>query len=396
MPEVSPLLRKNFPLFEGSDLDWLAASGTHTQLEAGTRLVGEGEPLGTCYFVLDGLLSTHALAWPADRFGTIGPGAPIGELTLLGSGVAAVTVESIEPCTLLGVRHAVLRKKLRKDPAFESRFLRLVVDLLSARLRNPEELVATPPPQKRESRPSLPVGPLAVLNEDASVNFDIIGSTLRKLPGLRSIVANLHLSDQPPFALLERERALGAATLPARSMVALFQAAGAEGVSELAERVISHEPSNTAAEKQQILRDCLVQKTITLEISSRLALCTGTGDFRLSRALLRSIAESMGVSRSATRRCAINPESVVPEIDYGLIRGMVSPFLPPHRMSRLSVVTVLSDPPHASSDVAVSLSPFESLLLPAASLLAVVRRYRDEAYPYLPFKQLSVARSPTQ
>jgi hypothetical protein len=84
----------------------------------------------------------------------------------------------------------------------------------------------------------------------------------------------------------------------------------------------------------------------------------------------------------------INPVAFIPEIELGLLRGMVSTFFSPGRITQLDLVALIAPSSSQMPDVAVSLSPCESLLLPCAVFPAIVRKYAEHAYPYVPFALL--------
>src|SRR5205823_11625334 len=110
-----------------------------------------------------------------------------------------------------------------------------------------------------------------------------------------------------------------------------------------------------------------VQKTVSLLLGGRLILVTWIGDRLLERAEQFAIAAHLGLSRRAAHQATLNPPGCIAEQAFGLLRGMVSPFLPAGFGTDLHAVVQLSWPQEWESEgnsVAVSLSPFESLLIP--------------------------------
>ena len=84
----------------------------------------------------------------------------------------------------------------------------------------------------------------------------------------------------------------------------------------------------------------------------------------------------------------INPAEYSPEEDLGLLTGMVSPFWAPGRSThRLHAFILLTEPTGDGEQpaplVAISLSPWESLLVPRAQFRVLVQRYAQRAYPTL-------------
>jgi hypothetical protein len=74
-----------------------------------------------------------------------------------------------------------------------------------------------------------------------------------------------------------------------------------------------------------------------------------------------------------------------------MLPGMVSPFLRPQRPTRLTALALLPWPSHWEEqgyEVAISLSLWESFVLPLRSLKAVLYSYASQAYPDLPVVEL--------
>src|SRR5205823_118043 len=78
------------------------------------------------------------------------------------------------------------------------------------------------------------------------------------------------------------------------------------------------------------------------------------------------------------------PESFQTVEAFGMLPGMVSPFLPPSRATRLVALLVLPWPrcwEAQRREVAISLSLWESLLLPLDCLRLLLQSYVERAYP---------------
>ena len=158
---------------------------------------------------------------------------------------------------------------------------------------------------------------------------------------------------------------------------------------EHAYTVVWHETTLSAAETQAVLPPgVLVLKTVTLELGdlqrTRL-LWTGAGDYCIARSSLRELAATLGVSRRAVKGATINPRHVDPLTAYGMQPGMVSPFLAPGFSSCLTGIVVQHWPIawETTMQIAISLSCYESLIIPLSSLRPLLRRYHQLAYPKL-------------
>jgi hypothetical protein len=215
-------------------------------------------------------------------------------------------------------------------------------------------------------------------------DFAAIQSTVDSLPPLADICNRLQQGISDNGAMTQRVQELSVATMAAESLELLLEIARDAGVTDLNRRVIRHKPSLSAADKQSILPDLLVQKTVTILIEGNFVLCSSVGDLKISRKLLGEIAVTLGLPRRGNKSY-INPAAFIPEIELGLLRGMVSAFFSPGRITQLGLVALITPSSTQMPDVAVSLSPSESLLLPYSVFPAIARKYASRAYPYVAF-----------
>jgi len=184
-------------------------------------------------------------------------------------------------------------------------------------------------------------------------------------------------------ALVLRERLLGPATLTSASLRLLYDISS-QFVDDLPERICWHAPTLSASETQAVLPpQVLVQKTVSVEMAGRLLLWTGIGDYEHTLDQRRVVASALGLPRRAARQCSTNPATCRPEQEFAMLPGMVSPFLPPLRSTRLVSVVQVPWPAvweEQGKAVGVSLSLFESLILPLSCFRAVVLQYAAQAY----------------
>ena len=195
-----------------------------------------------------------------------------------------------------------------------------------------------------------------------------------------------------------RKYLLGPATLPGTSTQLLAtcaeeylrREAAEPGISTWEERplhtrLVRHRYSHSAMETQALLPPgVLVQKTVTLALGELLVLCTGVGTWRLSRQDLHAIAKAIGLPNRRSRHATINPADLQTVEEFGMLPGMVSPFLRPMRATRLAALVVLPWPrcwEEQGREVAISLSLWESLMLPLRCLRSLLRGYAEHAYP---------------
>ena len=150
-------------------------------------------------------------------------------------------------------------------------------------------------------------------------------------------------------------------------------------------RVLRHGPSLSAAETQALLPPgVLVQKTVSITLAETLLLCTGAGSQRVTRQQLRALSATLDLPSRALKRCSVNPESYNPVESFAMQPGMVSPFLHPTHQTALGAIVLLPWPKRWEAqerEMAISLSLWESLVLPLRCLRPLVRSYARRAYP---------------
>jgi hypothetical protein len=208
-----------------------------------------------------------------------------------------------------------------------------------------------------------------------------LGETLRLTEGVR---LNARLR--------EREAALGIATLPSSSLLLLTQLMHEEGLDMAQHLFGPHLATLLAWEKQALLPgDAHVQKTVSLLIGGQLVLVTSIGDRLLGLPERFALAAKLGLSRSAARKATINPPGCVAEQEFGLLRGMVNPFLPTCFGKGLRVIAHIPWPQvweEEDQRVAISLSPCESLLIPLRCYRHILHRYVRWSIPNVPLIEL--------
>jgi hypothetical protein len=207
----------------------------------------------------------------------------------------------------------------------------------------------------------------------------------RRLPPLQDIFARWQNAGRSSRsdALAQREHLLGVATLSGASLRLLYDLASPY-VKDLPERICWHAPTQSAAQTQVVLpARVLVQKTVSVEMTGRLLLWTSVGEQEHTLEQRRTVAEALGLPRRAAKQCSTNPATCRPEEAFAMLLGMASPFLPPCYPSRLVAVVHIpwpADWEEQGKAVGVSLSLFESLLLPLHCFGAILRQYAARAY----------------
>lgn len=185
--------------------------------------------------------------------------------------------------------------------------------------------------------------------------------------------------------LHRRGRCLGKGSLSGTVIHELCTIAEELGVTGLTHRALTHSPSFSAASKQQVLPSAVnVQKTISMQIGDNYTLCTGVGDWNVDRNLKKFIAKHVALSSSAAHNIIINPPTIDPIRHLGVWPGMVSPFLDATLPSNLRTLIILQ--PSAmvlEQDFGVSISLYESLILPVRYFTAIVSNFVGIMQPTL-------------
>jgi len=166
---------------------------------------------------------------------------------------------------------------------------------------------------------------------------------------------------------------------------ALFASLARAGISP---DIIDHRFTLRASEKQALLPQGVgVQKTVTLQIDRQLLLVSGVGDFRLTKATLRSLSKMLGLPAHCSRRATINPATFPAEETSGLPVGMVSPFIRCTGKGPLTGIALLAEgAPY--SETAISLSLTKSAIVPSGRLFDAIGQYHRYFIPHLPLMVL--------
>lgn len=235
-------------------------------------------------------------------------------------------------------------------------------------------------------------------------NPSMLEEILYDLPPLEGVLLHWHTHGAKALTpgilslFSRREQLLGPATLPGASIQLLANCAS-ESLRRLPRdelstswetrplhaRLVRHRPTQSAVETQARLPPgVLVQKTVTLTLGESLVLCTGAGTQRLSRQERYAIAQALGLPHRTGRHTTVNPESCDSVEVFGMLPGMVSPFLRPSRATKLTALVLLPWPRRWEAqmrEVAISLSLWESLVLPLGCLRPLLRWYAGRTYP---------------
>jgi CRP-like cAMP-binding protein len=118
-----------FDGFSQAELQRIASLVEEIQAEEGAVLTEQGKPGQECYIVVEGDASFEV---GGERKGTIGPGEPIGEMSLIDNRPRSGTVRALTPMKLLALDARQFRTLLDEMPKAN----RAIMAKLSERLRN--------------------------------------------------------------------------------------------------------------------------------------------------------------------------------------------------------------------------------------------------------------------
>ncbi len=118
------------------DIDWMVKHGNREQVDAGTILIYEGQPIAALYIVLEGTLSVSVAAVGNQEVSRIGCGEVLGEMSFIDGRLPSATVTALENSVVLSIPKQKLTQKLDRDVLFALRFYRAVTKFLSTRLRS--------------------------------------------------------------------------------------------------------------------------------------------------------------------------------------------------------------------------------------------------------------------
>ena len=225
-----------------------------------------------------------------------------------------------------------------------------------------------------------------------SMDLRLLEEVLYDLPPLEGVFLHWHTHGVTSTTagvislLARRKQLLGSTTLPGASIQLLYACAKDTFCSRpLHTRLLRHAPLHSTAEMQALLpAGVLVHKTISFTLADTIALCTGVGTQCLTRRHLCMIAAALVQHEPNVKQWTITPAPGSSVKKLAMHPGLVSPFLYPSRHAGLAALALLpwSDRWEGHEpEVAISLSLWESLVLPLRCLYPLIRIYAKQAYP---------------
>ncbi|HSU15662.1 Crp/Fnr family transcriptional regulator [Longimicrobium sp.] len=130
MPRLPPYLGE----FADEDAEWLASAGEQRRVRAGEEVITEGVTPEHIHFVLEGefVVSSRSLGDPEIQ--RIGPGEVLGEVSYINQVPPGGSVRAATDGVLMSVRRADIDAKVAADPAFASRFRKVISEFAVSRI----------------------------------------------------------------------------------------------------------------------------------------------------------------------------------------------------------------------------------------------------------------------
>jgi CRP/FNR family cyclic AMP-dependent transcriptional regulator len=122
-------------ILNDSDVEWMLRIGNKDKIKAGSRLIVEGEPIGSLYIVLSGQFAVN-VGGPSHRIATLSPGEILGEMSFIDSRPPSATVTADQDSWVLDIPRREVSERLSEEAAFGARFYRAIAIFLSTRLRD--------------------------------------------------------------------------------------------------------------------------------------------------------------------------------------------------------------------------------------------------------------------
>jgi CRP/FNR family transcriptional regulator, cyclic AMP receptor protein len=122
-------------ILDESDIEWLVANSKRQEIQSGSDLIRQGEPVESLYLIVDGAFDVTVSAPKEHRIARLYSGELIGEMSFVDLHPPSATVTASVNSGVLAIAKADLTKKIEHDAGFAARFYKGVSLLLSGRLR---------------------------------------------------------------------------------------------------------------------------------------------------------------------------------------------------------------------------------------------------------------------
>ncbi|HET7230610.1 MAG TPA: cyclic nucleotide-binding domain-containing protein [Longimicrobium sp.] len=149
MPSVPPYLNE----IGDEDARWLQEHGVQMHVRAGDRVITEGVTPEHLYVVLDGEFRVSSQAMNDPDMLRAGAGELLGEMSYINGSPPGASVLAVVDSVLLAVPRADIDAKIDRDPAFGSRFRKMLMDFAVNRMWLYNRRDWNPPPPQPDPDP---------------------------------------------------------------------------------------------------------------------------------------------------------------------------------------------------------------------------------------------------
>jgi len=123
-----------FGVLDDQDIDWMVRNGVRKTISSRSRIIYEGKPTDSLYFILSGEFSVTS-SRAQGEIARLTPGEILGEISFVDSRPPSADVTAVTDSMVGAVDVNVLEKKIAKDSGFASRFYKAIAVALADRVR---------------------------------------------------------------------------------------------------------------------------------------------------------------------------------------------------------------------------------------------------------------------
>lgn len=148
MSTVPPFLGE----FGDEDARWLHEHGVQKRVRAGERVIVEGVSPEHIFVVLEGEFQVSSESLNDPDMLRVKAGELLGEVSYINHTSAGASVWAVTPAIVLAIRRADADAKIAEDPAFGSRFRKVLMEFAVSRMwqYKRRDLIPPPPPPQAD------------------------------------------------------------------------------------------------------------------------------------------------------------------------------------------------------------------------------------------------------
>jgi len=149
LPTVPPYLGE----IGDEDARWLHEHGVQRRVHAGDRVIAEGATPEHIFVVLEGEFQVSSEALNDPDMLRVKAGELLGEVSYINHTSAGASVWAVTPSVVLAIRRNDVDAKIADDPAFGSRFRKVLMEFAVNRMWQYNRRDISPPPPPPASDP---------------------------------------------------------------------------------------------------------------------------------------------------------------------------------------------------------------------------------------------------